>query len=180
MSGWTFFAVQEKEVQEFDRAIIWRLGRVHPKGIKGPGIVRYYKDIDEVQIMSLQEAYFELKNREMLTLDMIAINVDLVVYYKVKVPVRAQICVVDYMKALKLLCTSLFRDAIGRHTFDELRSDRNKVKTRMMVNISLDLESGYDPIKEFKYRLFSLERDHLRNYCLVSLLVPISLRFLFG
>ena len=70
--------------QEYQRAVIFRLGRVKRKGAVGPGLFFIIPCMDSIQVVDLRTVSFDVPPQEILTKDSVTVAVDAVVYYKVR------------------------------------------------------------------------------------------------
>merc|ERR1719239_2135376 len=75
-----------KVVQEYERAVIFRLGRLVPGGAKGPGIFFVMPCIEEYTKVDLRTVSFDVPPQEVLTRDSVTVSVDAVVYYRISNP----------------------------------------------------------------------------------------------
>ncbi|XP_042871014.1 mechanosensory protein 2-like isoform X2 [Penaeus japonicus] len=85
-----------KVVQEYERAVIFRLGRLLKGGAKGPGIFFVVPCIDSYRKVDLRTVSFDVPPQEILSRDHVTVSVDAVVYYRVHDPVMAENNVEDY------------------------------------------------------------------------------------
>ena len=75
-----------KMVQEYERAVIFRLGRVVQGGAVGPGLFFVVPCIDSVKVLDIRTIHFDVDAQEILTKDSVTVTVDAVIYYKIKNP----------------------------------------------------------------------------------------------
>jgi len=129
-----FFCI--KVVQEYERAVIFRLGRVKKGGAVGPGLFFIIPCIDDCKIVDLRTVSFDVPPQEILTKDSVTVAVDAVVYYNIRNPMAAVCNVADYSKSTKLLSATTLRNILGTKTLSELLSDRE--------NIAADLKGMID------------------------------------
>nr|XP_034824546.1 band 7 protein AGAP004871-like isoform X5 [Maniola hyperantus] len=91
-----------KVVQEFERAVIFRLGRLRSGGVRGPGLFFVLPCVDTYRKVDLRTVSFDVPPQEVLTRDSVTVAVDAVVYYRIKEPLNAVIRVADYSKDVRL------------------------------------------------------------------------------
>jgi regulator of protease activity HflC (stomatin/prohibitin superfamily) len=118
-------------VQEYERGVIFRLGRVLRRP-RGPGlffIIPY--GIDRMVKVNLQTVTLDVPPQDVITKDNVTVNVDAVVYYKVVDPVRATVEVQRYARATAQLAQTSLRSVIGQVTLDDLLSKRDEINDRL-------------------------------------------------
>lgn len=98
-----------KMVQEYERAVIFRLGRVKRGGAVGPGLFFIIPCIDSIQVIDLRTVSFDVPPQEVLTKDSVTIAVDAVVYFKVSNPMAAVCNVSNAAMSTKLLASTTLR-----------------------------------------------------------------------
>merc|ERR1711953_1026194 len=89
-------------VQEYERAVIFRLGRVKRGGAIGPGLFFIVPCMDQIVVTDLRTVSFDVPPQEILTKDSVTVYVDAVVYYKISSPMFAVCNVNDYAQSTKL------------------------------------------------------------------------------
>jgi len=120
-----FFSI--KVIQEYERAIIFRLGRVKKGGAVGPGLFFILPCIDQCAVVDLRTVSFDVPPQEILTKDSVTVSVDAVVYYNIRTPMAAVCNVSDYSKSTKLLASTTLRNILGTKTLSELLADRENI-----------------------------------------------------
>lgn len=128
-----------KIVKEYERVVIFRLGRL--SGVKGPGIFLIIPIIDTVMKVDLRVITIDVPKQAVITYDNVTVAVDAVVYYKVIEPASAVNEVEDYKYATAMLSQTTLRDVIGRIELDELLSERDTVNK----DIQEVLDASTDP-----------------------------------
>ena len=103
-----------KQVQEYERAVIFRLGRIRGKKAVGPGLFFIVPCIDNIMVADLRTISFDVPPQEILTKDSVTVAVDAVVYYKVSNPMAAVINVSDYSRSTRLLASTTLRNILGK------------------------------------------------------------------
>merc|ERR1712012_529173 len=109
-----FFCI--KVVQEYERAIIFRLGRIKKGGAQGPGLFFIIPCIDDISVVDLRTVSFDVPPQEILTKDSVTVAVDAVVYYNIRNPMAAIVNVADFSKATRLLSATTLRNVLGTKT----------------------------------------------------------------
>lgn len=123
-----------KILNEYERGVIFRLGRILPKP-KGPGIVLVFWPIDVMVKMSLRTVTLDVAPQDIITKDNVSVKVNAVVYYKVMDPNRAIIEVEDYNFATSQISQTSLRSTVGQAHLDELLSERDKINSELQTII---------------------------------------------
>ena len=121
-----------KIIKEYERAVIFRLGRVLGTP-KGPGVFVVIPIIDKIKIIDLRILTLDIPKQGIITKDNVTVDVDAVVYLKVADPLDAVIKVQDYIVASSLLSQTTLRDVIGQCDFDDILSKRDELNKKMKV-----------------------------------------------
>jgi len=128
-------------IQEYERAVLFRLGRVRSGGPVGPGLFFIIPCIDAIVVTDLRTISFDVPPQEILTKDSVTVAVDAVVYYKINNPLAAVCNVTDYSKSTKLLSSTTLRTALGTKNLSEILSDRESIA----MDILEQLDSATNP-----------------------------------
>jgi len=126
-----------KVVQEYERAVIFRLGRLLSGGAKGPGIFFILPCLDNYIKVDLRTVTFDVPPQEILTKDSVTVAVDAVVYYRVADPTMSVTNVEDASKSTKLLAATTLRNVLGTKTLGEVLSDRDHICTSMQGSLDI-------------------------------------------
>lgn len=118
-----------KIVKEYERAVVFRLGRLI--GAKGPGLFFRIPGVDSFRVVDQRVVTFDVPNQQIITKDNITVDVDAVVYYRVFEPIKAVISVANYMNATNLLGQTALRDTIGQVELDDLLTKREDLGKRL-------------------------------------------------
>ncbi|XP_033630339.1 mechanosensory protein 2-like [Asterias rubens] len=116
-----------KTVAEYERAIIFRAGRLLPGGPKGPGLFFIFPCIDEFRVIDLRTLSFDVPPQEILSKDSVTVTVDAVVYFRVSDPSMAVLNVENYSRSTELLAATTLRNILGTKTLAEVLSQRDEV-----------------------------------------------------
>jgi regulator of protease activity HflC (stomatin/prohibitin superfamily) len=118
-----------KVVNEYERVVIFRLGRL--SGVKGPGVFLIIPIVDKVVKLDLRVVTIDIPKQAVITRDNVTVEVDAVVYYKVVEPGAAITKVENYMFATSTLSQTTLRDVLGQMELDELLSEREQINKRI-------------------------------------------------
>ena len=119
-----------KVIREYERAIIFRLGRVLPKP-KGPGLFFILWPIDKMVKLSLRTVTLDVPSQNIITKDNVSVKVNAVVYYRVMDPIKAIIEIENYDFATSQISQTTLRSIIGQVELDDLLSNRDKLDTSL-------------------------------------------------
>jgi regulator of protease activity HflC (stomatin/prohibitin superfamily) len=128
-----------KVLAEYERGVIFRLGRVLPKP-KGPGVILVFSPIDRIVRTSLRMEVLEVPAQDVITRDNVTVKVNAVIYFRVIDPTRAVIDVANYLYATSQLAQTTLRSVLGEVELDELLSQREKLNVRLQA--VLDQHTG--------------------------------------
>jgi regulator of protease activity HflC (stomatin/prohibitin superfamily) len=124
-----FLATALRIVPEYQRAVIFRLGRVI--GAKGPGIFILVPIIDRMIKVDLRTVTLDVPTQDIITKDNVSVSVDAVVYFRVVDPVRAIVDVENYLYATSQIAQTTLRSICGSVELDELLSEREKLNLQL-------------------------------------------------
>jgi regulator of protease activity HflC (stomatin/prohibitin superfamily) len=116
-------------VQEYERAVIFRLGRV--VGAKGPGLFFIVPVIDKMMKVNLQTVTHEVPPQDVITKDNVTVRVAAVAYFNVMDPVRATVNVQAWHYATSQVAQTTLRSVVGRYDLDELLANRDAVNVEL-------------------------------------------------
>jgi len=138
-----------KIVKEYERAVIFRLGRVL-KTPKGPGIFFVLWPIDKMTKVSLRTVTLDVPPQDIITKDNVSVKVNAVVYYRIMDPIKAVIEVEDYDFATSQISQTTLRSVVGQVELDELLSNRGwDFSVRLLIPLVLIIILINSLIKEF-------------------------------
>ena len=124
-----FLAASLRIVPEYERAVIFRLGRVI--GAKGPGLFILIPIIDKMVRVDLRTVTLDVPTQDIITKDNVSVSVDAVVYFRVVDPVRAIVEVENYLYATSQIAQTTLRSVCGAVELDELLSEREKLNLQL-------------------------------------------------
>jgi regulator of protease activity HflC (stomatin/prohibitin superfamily) len=124
-----FLATALKIVPEYQRAVIFRLGRVI--GAKGPGLFILVPIIDRMVKVDLRTVTLDVPTQDIITRDNVSVSVDAVVYFRVVDPVKAIVDVENYLYATSQIAQTTLRSVCGSVELDELLSEREKLNLQL-------------------------------------------------
>ena len=119
-------ATSMRVVQQFERGVVFRFGRVQPQ-TRGPGLAVLVPIADRMQKVNLQIVTLPIPAQDGITSDNVTVRVDAVVYYRVEDPLRVTVDVQDYGSAILQVAQASLRSIIGKSELDDLLSNRERL-----------------------------------------------------
>ena len=119
-----------KIVQQYEKGIIYRFGRVSPE-IRGPGLTIIRPIGDRLQKVNMQIIAMAVPAQEGITRDNVSVRVDAVVYFRVVDPIKATVNVQNYMFAISQQAQTSLRSIIGQSEMDQLLAERDSVNREL-------------------------------------------------
>ncbi|XP_060584778.1 stomatin-like isoform X2 [Ruditapes philippinarum] len=130
-----------KVVQEYERAVIFRLGRVVSGGAKGPGLFFLFPCVDTFKSVDLRTFSYDIPPQEILTKDSVTVAVDAVIYARIFDATMSIINVENAHASTKLLAATTLRNIMGTKNLSEVLSDREQIAHSMQAT----LDDATDP-----------------------------------
>ncbi len=118
-----------KIVQEYERGVIFRLGRF--VGVKGPGLFLIIPIVDRMVKVDLRVVTLDVPSQEAITRDNVTVKVNAVAYFRVVDPAAAVINVEDYRRATSQIAQTTLRNVIGQSELDEILAHREKINAEL-------------------------------------------------
>jgi regulator of protease activity HflC (stomatin/prohibitin superfamily) len=124
-----FLFMAIKVLNEYERGVIFRLGRIIDH--KGPGLIILIPIIDRMVRVSLRTVAMDVPPQDVITRDNISVKVNAVIYFRVMDPTKAVIEVENYLYATSQLAQTTLRSVCGQSELDELLAEREKVNIQV-------------------------------------------------
>ncbi|KAM9811468.1 stomatin (EPB72)-like 3a isoform 3-T3 [Syngnathus typhle] len=120
-----------KIVKEYERAVIFRLGRIADRKAKGPGLFFVIPCTDNFVKVDLRTVSFDIPPQEILTKDSVTVCVDGVVYFRIQCPISSVANVTNAHSSTRLLAQTTLRNVLGTKNLAEVLSDREGISHSM-------------------------------------------------
>jgi regulator of protease activity HflC (stomatin/prohibitin superfamily) len=133
-----FLSSAIKILKEYERGVVFRLGRIIP--IKGPGLVIIWPIIDKLVRVSLRTVTFDVPSQDIITKDNITVKVNAVVYFRVIDPIRAITAVEDFFYATSQIAQTTLRSILGQSQLDDLLTKRDELNAELQKVIDFQTE----------------------------------------
>jgi regulator of protease activity HflC (stomatin/prohibitin superfamily) len=114
-------------VNEYERGVLFRLGRVDPRNLKTPGLRLIWPFIDRMVRVDLRTVTHDVPPQEVITKDNVTIKVNAVIYFNVMNPIDAVIKIANHYVATSLYAQTTLRNILGQHELDEILAEREKI-----------------------------------------------------
>ncbi|GFT34162.1 stomatin-2 [Trichonephila clavipes] len=124
-----------KVVQEYERAVIFRLGRLSKGGARGPGLFFILPCTDNYCKCDLRTVSFNVPPQEVLSKDSVTVSVDAVVYYRISDATTAVSNVANYDSSTQLLAATTLRTVLGTKSLSEILSEREHISHVMQSSL---------------------------------------------
>jgi regulator of protease activity HflC (stomatin/prohibitin superfamily) len=121
-------AASVRIVQEYERGVIFRLGRV-VEGAKGPGLFFIIPIIDRMVKVNLQIVALDVPPQDVITKDNVTVRVNAVVYFQVFQPVKAVVEIQNYFFATSQIAQTTLRAVLGKVDLDEILTERDRLNS---------------------------------------------------
>jgi regulator of protease activity HflC (stomatin/prohibitin superfamily) len=125
-----FLATAIKILNEYERGVIFRLGRVMSRA-KGPGLIILIPVVDRMVKISLRLVAMDVPPQDVITRDNVSVKVNAVIYFRVMDSIKAVVEVENYLYATSQLAQTTLRSVCGGAELDELLSDREKINSQL-------------------------------------------------
>ncbi len=136
--GIFFLSQALKVLREYERGIVFRLGRVI--GIKGPGLIVLIPIIDKMVRVDLRTITFDIPPQDVITRDNVSVKVNAVLYFRVLDPQKAIINVENFFEATSQIAQTTLRSILGQFELDELLINRDKINEQLQSVIDEQTE----------------------------------------
>ncbi len=124
-----FFFMSVKVVQEYDRGVIFFLGRV--TGVRGPGLIILIPIFERMQLTTLRTVTMEIPSQKIITKDNVSIDIAAVAYYHVVDPQKSVIAIENIEKAVNQISQTTVRNVVGQFVLDQLLSTTSDINTQI-------------------------------------------------
>src|SRR5256712_9500322 len=151
------FFMAIKIVQEYERGVIFRLGRL--VGARGPGLFFILPFVERMVKVDLRVVTMDVPRQDVITKDNVTVKVDAVVYFRVVNPEDAVVKIMDYFRATSLVAQTTLRSVLGQSELDELLSKRDELNQRLQHIIDETTEPWGIKVTLVEVRDVSLPAD---------------------
>ncbi len=118
-----------KILREYERAVVFRLGRL--TGVRGPGLIILIPGLEKMQRVDLRTVTMDVPSQDIISKDNVTLKVNGVVYFKVEDPNKAIVAVEDFLHATAQISQTTLRSVIGQFELDEILSRRDQINVKL-------------------------------------------------
>ncbi len=157
-----------KILREYERAVVFRLGRlskalINPGGSgNGPGLILLIPIIDKMVKVSLRTVAMDVPSQDTITKDNVSLKVNAVIYFRVMDPERAVVAVEDYLFATSQMAQTTLRSVLGQSELDELLSERDRINQKLQRIIDEHTEPWGIKVSAVEVKFIDLPQEMQR------------------
>lgn len=155
-----FFMNAIRVVREYERGVIFRLGRL--VGAKGPGIFLIIPIVDKMVKVSLRTVTLDVPPQEVITKDNISTQVNAVLFFRVIDPSAAIVEVQDYMEATRQIAMTTLRSILGGFELDQVLGEREKINMQLQQIVDEQTDPWGIKVKNMEIKDVKLPSDMQR------------------
>jgi regulator of protease activity HflC (stomatin/prohibitin superfamily) len=155
-----FLSSAIKILKEYERGVVFRLGRIIP--VKGPGLVIIWPIIDKLVRVSLRTVTFDVPSQDIITKDNITVKVNAVVYFRVMDPTKAITAVEDFFYATSQIAQTTLRSILGQSQLDDLLAKRDELNAELQKVIDDQTEPWGIKVTAVEVKNVDLPTEMLR------------------
>jgi regulator of protease activity HflC (stomatin/prohibitin superfamily) len=127
-----------KVAQEYERAIVFRLGRFN--SIRGPGLYYNIPFLEWQNKVDMRTVTVNVEPQETITKDSVTIKVNAVLWYRITDPAKSILEVADYQSAVYQVALTSLRNIIGQHVLDEVLKERDRINDQLRTIVDKDTD----------------------------------------
>jgi len=155
-----FLSSAIKVLKEYERGVVFRLGRIIP--VKGPGLVIIWPIIDRLVKVSLRTVTMDVPPQDIITKDNITVKVNAVVYFRPLDPIKAITEVEDFYYATSQIAQTTLRSILGQSQLDDLLTKRDELNAELQKVIDLQTEPWGVKVTAVEVKNVDLPTEMLR------------------
>jgi regulator of protease activity HflC (stomatin/prohibitin superfamily) len=146
-------------VQQYEKMVVFRLGRTNESMIRDPGLRFLVPIIDRPVKVDVREQFIEVPSQTTITRDNAPINVDFLIYWRISDPLKSVVNVVNFPGALQGVATTTLRAVIGDILLDEVLSKREQINEVLRVKLDEVTERWGGKVTTVEIREITPPRD---------------------
>jgi regulator of protease activity HflC (stomatin/prohibitin superfamily) len=151
-----------KILREYERAVVFRLGRLVPSKGQRPGIILLIPFVDKMMKVSLRTVAMDVAPQDVITRDNVSIKVNAVIFFRVIDPRQAVVQVEDYLYATSQISQTTLRSVLGQVELDDLLSARDKINQQLQRIIDEHTEPWGIKVANVEVKQIDLPQDMQR------------------
>src|SRR5687768_3689629 len=154
-----FLYLSIRVVQQYERMVIFRLGRTDPKLVRDPGLRFLIPIIDRPYKVDIREKFIEIPSQTTITKDNAPINIDFLIYWYIVDPLRSIVNVQNFEGALQNIATTTLRAVIGDILLDDVLSKREQINEVLRTKLDEVTERWGGKVTTVEIREITPPRD---------------------
>ena len=149
-------------LREYERGVVFRLGRLVHGGVSGPGLILLIPLIDKMVKVSLRTVVMDVPPQDVITKDNVSIKVNAVIYFRVIQPDKAIVDVDNFLVAASQLSQTTLRSVLGQSELDDLLSQREVLNHRLQQIIDANTEPWGIKVSNVEVKQIDLPQEMQR------------------
>jgi regulator of protease activity HflC (stomatin/prohibitin superfamily) len=149
-------------LREYERGVVFRLGRLINGGVKGPGLIFLIPLIDKMVKVSLRTVVLDVPTQDIITQDNVSIKVNAVVYFRVIQAEKAIVEVENFLFATSQISQTTLRSVLGQSELDDLLSQREKINQKLQQIIDANTEPWGIKVSNVEVKQIDLPQEMQR------------------
>src|SRR3954468_20999748 len=149
-------------LREYERGVVFRLGRLIDGGVKGPGLIILIPVIDKMVKVSLRTVVLDVPTQDVITQDNVSIKVNAVVYFRVIQAEKAIVEVENFLFATSQISQTTLRSVLGQSELDDLLSQREKINHKLQQIIDTNTEPWGIKVSNVEVKQIDLPQEMQR------------------
>jgi regulator of protease activity HflC (stomatin/prohibitin superfamily) len=154
-----FLYLSVRVVQQYQKMVVFRLGRTNESMVRDPGLRFLIPIIDRPVKVDVREQFIEVPSQTTITKDNAPINVDFLIYWRISDPLKSVVNVVNFPGALQGVATTTLRAVIGDILLDEVLSKREQINEVLRVKLDEVTERWGGKVTTVEIREITPPRD---------------------
>src|SRR6187401_1375953 len=154
-----FLYLSVRLVNQYERMVVFRLGKTSPDLIRQPGLNFLIPLVDRPVKVDIRETFIEVPSQTNITKDNAPINIDFLIYWYIVDPLRSIVNVQNFAGALQGIATTTLRAVIGDITLDDVLSKRDQINTVLRVKLDEQTERWGGKVTTVEIREIIPPRD---------------------
>ena len=156
-----FLASAIRVLNEYERGVVFRLGRVIKA--KGPGLIILIPVVDKMVKVGMRLVALDVDPQDVISRDNVSVQVNAVIYFRVVEPIRAIVEVEDYHYAMAQLAQTTLRSVCGQAELDELLSDREKINFQLQEILDMHTDPWGIKVANVELKHIDLPQEMQRS-----------------
>jgi regulator of protease activity HflC (stomatin/prohibitin superfamily) len=149
-------------LREYERGVVFRLGRLVEGNARGPGLVVLIPIIDRMVRVSLRTVVLDVPPQDIITQDNVSVKVNAVVYFRVMQPNKAIVEVENFLFATSQISQTTLRSVLGQSELDDLLSQREKINQKLQQIIDAHTEPWGVKVSNVEVKQIDLPQEMQR------------------